>query len=110
MKAKTIQSLRDRGLISTNEAGDEVLTISMQAKRSLAGKSYSQRKSELAQWEHSVRAAVERYEGRLLPGTLSVAAQTVEASVPVKVLENGGLEEELRDVEFRIVEIRDATQ
>lgn len=99
-----LETLRQRGLIVTDAEGTEGLRISVQCLKSLpAEASREQWRQQLECWCEEVASTLCEHGAMLYPETLSTAAQTVEAFVPVDRLEETIRCEQLNGVRLDVI-------
>lgn len=81
---RELDKLRERGLLEAGgSAGGECVRLSVQYAQRLAGKTRAERREVLTCWAEQVGRALARHGGEVVPNSLSVVGQTVEAVVPV---------------------------
>lgn len=87
MDTRELDKLRRLGLTEKTSSGAEGVRISAQHQRSLAGETRLDRRRTLQTWADDLNEKVAHHGGEIVPGSLSVAGQTVEAVVPVDTFE-----------------------
>lgn len=100
---KDIDRIRQLGLIEHTSAGREAVRMTVQCRRSSAGHSRESWRSVLREWELEVARVLSGHGGEVVPGTLSVAGQTIEAVVPVDEVDAVLHEAVSSDVRFDLV-------
>lgn len=86
METRDIEKLRDRGLTVPTAGGDEGVRITAQCRRLFGDQSRQERREALEAWEHDLERQLATHGGQIVPGSLSVAGQTIEAIVPIESL------------------------
>jgi len=86
--------------MKSTQRGVEALHVTAQTQRPLFELTKNQRLSVLTSWEDGLRRTIEKYGGEVVPGSLSLLGQTVEALIPVTTFETAA--KELEDGEVRI--------
>jgi hypothetical protein len=82
---RDLDKLRERGLLEAgNGAGAGCVRLSVQYAQRLAGKTRAERREVLGCWAEEVGRTLARHGGEVVPDSLSIAGQTVEAVVPVE--------------------------
>lgn len=88
MDADKLAKLRSRGLIEPGPSGEECVRVSVHRPGTRTPSSRDALKAEMANWLERLRPQVGEVGGHLIPDTLSVAAQMVEALIPVDCLDD----------------------
>lgn len=83
MDRREVEKMRQRGLTRSTSAGVEAIHITAQFRDSLTEMSRQERRAVLEGWEQELRERLKTYGGEIIPNSLSITAQTVEALVPV---------------------------
>ena len=95
MHQRDLQKLRDRGLLESSSSGAECVRLSVQYTPRLAEKTREERRQVLSCWADRLREALAPHGAEIVPDSLSLTAQTLEAKVPV---------EEYPDVESKLAD------
>lgn len=99
MDRQELDKLRRLGLTETTTLGAKGVRISAQHQRSLPATTRPDRRKTLQAWAEGLNARVAGYGGEVVPGSLSIAGQTVEAIVPIdsiEVIEHDLAKEDIR--------------
>ncbi len=83
-RRRDLEKLRERGLLEPDGAGAGCVRLSVQYAQRLAGKTRAERREVLGCWAEEVGRTLARHGGEVVPDSLSIAGQTVEAVVPVE--------------------------
>jgi hypothetical protein len=82
---RDLDKLRERGLLEPGPAnGAACVRLSVQYAPRLAGKTRAERRELLGCWAKEVGRTLARHGGEVVPDSLSIAGQTVEAVVPLE--------------------------
>jgi len=105
-----VQVLRDRGLVITNEDGIEGIHITLQClQQPPANTTRSQWRDALGCWCQDVASKLCEHGVVLSLETLSSSAQTVEAFVPVDLLQDAKRCQELEELRVDIIDTHRVT-
>lgn len=88
MDAAGIERLRSRGLIEPGRSGEDCLRVSLHGPGGGTPVSREALKAEMMSWTEGLRPLVEEVGGQLVPDSLSVLAQMVEALIPLDRIED----------------------
>lgn len=84
MDRKEIDKLRALGLTEETAAGKEAVRVSLQLRRKLFDKTLDERRLVLQAWQQQIGASLMRRGAELVPDSLSITGQSIEAVVPVE--------------------------
>lgn len=87
MEQHDLKKIRDLGLTERTSQGREGVRVTAQCRHTLEGQ-LEQRKQALEAWINSVAQKFARHGGEVVPDSLSVLGQTVEAIIPVDAVED----------------------
>lgn len=87
MDRRELDRLRRLGLTEKTSSGAEGVRISAQHQRTIAGETRPDRRKALQTWADDLNEKVAHHGGEVVPDSLSVAGQTVEAIVPIDTFE-----------------------
>jgi hypothetical protein len=109
MEPGDLDKLRRLGLTGKTASGQETVRVTAQHRKSLLGQSREQRRAILEGWQQEIGRMLAPHGGEIVPNSLSVAGQTVEAVVPVEKLDK--IEHDLTkgDVRLDLIVPRQAT-
>lgn len=93
--APEIDKLRRLGMVETGPTGTELVRVTAQLRQLLGPVSRDERRAQLQAFESAMGRYLARHGGSIVPDSLSVLGQTLEALVPVDRLP--ALEAELDD-------------
>lgn len=88
LDSHTINKLRKLGLTETAADGSEGIRISIQCRADLTGQSRQQRRETLGHWVTPTTTMVTQFGGFVVPESLSIAGQTIEAVIPLSAFES----------------------
>ena len=100
MDAAKLERLRSRGLVERGRSGEECVRVSIHRPGGPAPVSRESLAAEMAGWVEALRPQLGKVGGHLIPDTLSVAGQLVEAFIPVDSLEDA--EDRLAEAGLRV--------
>ena len=104
-----IEKLRARGLVDRTSEGLEAVRVTAQCRLAFDKTDYAASRQTMQQWENSIAAKFARHGGEVVPGSLSVAGQTVEFLLPPNKLAFIERELDADGVRLDLVEERNAT-
>jgi hypothetical protein len=88
MDLSRIEKLRQRGLTELGPTGTECVRVSIQQRLSAEGLSRSELKERIARWAEGLQDKLASAGGAVLADSMSIAAQTVEALIPIDEVES----------------------
>ena len=103
---RAIEKLRPRSETASTSSGAEAVRITAQCRRPLIAQSRQERKAILEDWQNSIGQALARHGGEIVPGSLSIAGQTIEAIVPIANLPSAEAELAQENVRVDLVTSR----
>lgn len=86
MDTRDLDRLRSLGLTERTADGVEAVRVSAQFQAPLFDHSRAERARILERWEDHLKEMVNRHGGFLVPGSLSMLGQSVEALLPVEAV------------------------
>jgi hypothetical protein len=86
MERPDLDKLRRLGLTEKTPSGEEAVRVTAQHRKPLIDHSRQERRDILETWQEEIGQTLARYGGEIVPDSLSVLGQTVEAIVPVEKL------------------------
>jgi hypothetical protein len=100
---RDIEKLRRLDLTESTSSGAEAVRLTAQYRQPLAGQSREQRRAVLQTWQDELAQTLARHGGEIVPGSLSLAGQTVEAIVPVEKVSSAEAELAAENVRIDLV-------
>lgn len=104
-----IEKLRVRGLVERTSDGLEAVRVTAQCRLAFDKTDYAALRETMQQWEKSIAAKFARHGGEVVPGSLSVAGQTIELLVPAKTLASIDRELDKEGVRLDLIEEHSVT-
>ena len=104
-----IAKLRARGLLEPGPTGLECVRISVQQRAELDTSSRAAARAQLESWCSGLSEIIAGLGGVIIPQSLRITAQTVEALVPVSALRRTSEALQQAGARVDLVEPRDAT-
>src|SRR5262245_25394917 len=109
MERGDLDKLRRLGLTGKTPSGQETVRVTAQHRKPLADQSREQRRNILETWQQEIGRMLAPHGGEIVPNSLSVLGQTVEAVVPVDKLDSIESDLTKRDVRLDLILPRQAT-
>ncbi len=95
-----LEKLRRLGLVRTMDDGSEGVAVTAQYRGAPTSSDRSAWKAEMEAWQQDLGGTLAKHGAKLVPNSMSLSAQTVEALVPTANLDQ--IADELRSDDVRV--------